>query len=112
MGTIMKKNTVFQLSQYDVTQQIIETLTNVYSRAVLFSITIKAKDAQKIADEQKMSISTVYKILSNLEVLTLVYVDKFEISNAGKKIKYYKSRIKKAEIIVGGTTPTLNLQSN
>jgi len=108
----MKKNTAFQLSQYDVTQQIIETLTNVYSRSVLFSITAKAKDAQKIADEQKMSISTVYKILSNLEVLALVYVDKFEISAAGKKIKYYKSRIKKAEIIVGGTIPTLNLQSN
>ncbi|HXG73521.1 MAG TPA: ArsR family transcriptional regulator [Candidatus Nitrosotenuis sp.] len=108
----MAKNSIFQLSQYDVTQQIIETLANVYSRAVLFSVTAKAKDAQAIADELKMSISTVYKILANLENLTLVYVDKFVISDAGKKIKFYKSRIKKAEIIVGGMTPTLNLQSN
>ncbi|MEM3007973.1 MAG: ArsR family transcriptional regulator [Candidatus Nitrosotenuis sp.] len=108
----MAKNSIFQLSQYDVTQQIIETLANVYSRAVLFSVTNKAKDAQAIADELKMSISTVYKILANLENLTLVYVDKFVISDAGKKIKFYKSRIKKAEIIVGGMTPTLNLQSN
>ncbi|MEW6588201.1 MAG: ArsR family transcriptional regulator [Thermoproteota archaeon] len=108
----MAKNSIFQLSQYDVTQQIIETLANVYSRAVLFSVTTKAKDAQAIADELKMSISTVYKILANLENLTLVYVDKFVISDAGKKIKFYKSRIKKAEIIVGGMTPTLNLQSN
>lgn len=108
----MAKNSIFQLSQYDVTQQIIETLANVYSRAVLFSVTTKAKDAQAIADELKMSISTVYKILANLENLTLVYVDKFVISDAGKKIKFYKSRIKKAEIIVGGITPTLNLQSN
>jgi predicted transcriptional regulator len=108
----MEKNSIFQLSQYDVTQQIIETLTNVYSRAVLFSIITKPKDAQAIADELKISISTVYKILSNLEDLTLVYVDKYVISDAGKKIKFYKSRIKKAEIIVGGTTPTLNLQSN
>ena len=108
----MEKNSIFQLSHYDVTQQIIATLTNVYSRAVLFSITSKSKDAQTIADDLKMSISTVYKILSNLEVLALVYVDKFVISDAGKKIKFYKSRIKKAEIIVGGVTPTLNLQSN
>ncbi|MBI5698300.1 MAG: ArsR family transcriptional regulator [Thaumarchaeota archaeon] len=108
----MEKNSIFELSQYDITQQIIETLTNVYSRAVLFSIISDAKDAQAIADEQKMSISTVYKILSNLEDLTLVYVDRYEISDAGKKIKFYKSRIKKAEIIVGSTTPTLNLQSN
>lgn len=108
----MEKKSIFQLSHYDVTQQIISTLTNVYSRAVLFSITSKPKDAQTIADELKISISTVYKILSNLEMLTLVYVDKFVISDAGKKIKFYKSRIKKAEIIVGSTTPTLNLQSN
>lgn len=108
----MEKKSIFQLSHYDVTQQIISTLTNVYSRAVLFSITSKPKDAQTIADELKISISTVYKILSNLEMLTLAYVDKFVISDAGKKIKFYKSRIKKAEIIVGGVTPTLNLQSN
>ncbi|NDB32270.1 MAG: ArsR family transcriptional regulator [Nitrososphaeria archaeon] len=108
----MDKKTTYQLTQYDVTQQIIETLANVYSRAVLFCIIDKAKDAQTIADDQKMSISTVYKILSQLENLTLIEVDKYEISAAGKKIKYYKSRIKQAEIIVGGNTPTLNLQSN
>lgn len=108
----MKKNNIFQLSQYDVTQQIIETLANVYSRSVLFSVIANAKDAQTISDEMKMSISTVYKILSNLENLTLVYVDRYEISDAGKKIKFYKSRIKKAEIVVGGVTPVLNLQSN
>lgn len=109
---MIEKNSIFQLSQYDITQQIIETLANVYSRAVLFCIIEEAKDAQTIADDQKMSISTVYKILSNLENLTLIEVDRFEISDAGKKIKFYKSRIKKAEIIVGGNTPTLNLQSN
>ncbi len=108
----MTKNTAFQLNQYDVTQQIIEALASVSARGVLFSIIAKAKDVQEISDELKISTSTVYKILSNLEMLTLVYVDKFVISSAGKKIKFYKSRIKKAEIIVGGTTPTLNLQSN
>jgi predicted transcriptional regulator len=109
---MLDKKSIFSLNQYDVTQQIIETLANVYSRAVLFCIIEKAKDAQTIADDQKMSISTVYKILSQLEELTLIEVDRYEISDAGKKIKYYKSRIKKAEIIVGGNTPTLNLQSN
>jgi predicted transcriptional regulator len=109
---MLDKKSIFSLNQYDVTQQIIETLANVYSRAVLFCIIENAKDAQTIADDQKMSISTVYKILSQLEDLTLIEVDRYEISDAGKKIKYYKSRIKKAEIIVGGNTPTLNLQAN
>lgn len=95
---MIEKNSIFQLSQYDITQQIIETLANVYSRAVLFCIIDKAKDAQTIADDQKMSISTVYKILSNLENLTLIEVDRFEISDAGKKIKFYKSRDRKSVV--------------
>lgn len=109
---MLDKKSTQNLSHYDVTQQIIETLANVYSRAVLFCIIETAKDAQTIADDQKMSVSTVYKILSQLENLTLIEVDRYEISDAGKKIKYYKSRIKKAEIIVGGNMPILNLQSN
>ena len=108
----MDKKSIFQLSQYDITQQIIETLANVYSRSVLFCIIESAKDAQTIADDQNMSISTVYKILSQLEELALIEVDKFEISEAGKKIKFYKSRIKRAEIIVDRNIPTLNLQPN
>jgi predicted transcriptional regulator len=67
----------------------------VYSRGVLFSVTSRAKDAQAIADELKMSISTVYKILSNLEDLTLVYVDKYVISDAGKKSSSTKAESRK-----------------
>ena len=70
-----------------VTQKIIESLSNVCTRAVLFSIKNESKDATQIADELKISISTVYKTLSNLEELALAEVDKFVISPEGKKIK-------------------------
>ena len=67
---MLDKKSTFQINQYDVTQQIIETLANVYSRAVLFCIIDKAKDAQTIADDQKMSISTELptEIVSNSEI--------------------------------------------
>ena len=107
----MKPN-ILQLSEFDVTQKIIESLTNVCTRAVLFSIRDQAKDATQISDELNLSLSTVYKTLSNLEYLTLIDINKFVISPEGKKVKQYKSRICKAVITLNGTEPILNLYSN
>ena len=108
----MKKPNIIQLSEFDITQKIIESLTNVCTRAVLFSVKDEAKDATQIADELSLSLSTVYKTLANLEDLTLIVVDKFVISEEGKKIKLYKSRIGKVEISMNGMEPVLNLYPN
>jgi orotate phosphoribosyltransferase-like protein len=108
----MSKPNIIQLSEFDITQKIIESLSNVCTRAVLFSIKNESKDATQIADELKISISTVYKTLSNLEELALAEVDKFVISPEGKKIKQYRSRIGKVEITLTDLEPTLHLYPN
>lgn len=108
----MSNPKIFQLSKFDITQKIIELLTNVCTRAILFSVKKEEKDATQIADELNISLSTVYKTLSNLEELTLIQVEKFVISNEGKKIKLYKSRIAKAEISMTDKEHVLNLYPN
>ncbi len=108
----MSKANIIQLSEFDITQKIVESLSNVCTRAVLFSIKYESKDANQIADELKISISTVYKTLSTLEELALVETDKYIISQEGKKIKYYRSRIGKVEITLENSEPKLNLYPN
>ncbi len=108
----MSKPNIIQLSEFDITQRIIESLSNVCTRAVLFSIKNESKDATQMADELKISLSTVYKSLSTLEDLALVEVDKFVISSEGKKIKQYRSRIGKVEITLETSEPILNLYPN
>ncbi len=81
----MSKPTIIQLSGFDITQKIIELLSSVCTRAVLFSVKNESKDATQIADELKISLSTVYKTLCTLEELALVEVDKYIISSEGKK---------------------------
>ena len=105
----MSKKSVIQLSEFDITQKIIESLSNVCTRSVLFSIKNKSKDVTQISDELKISISTVYKTLSLLEDLALAEVDHFVISSEGKKIKLYRSRIGKVEITIDGLEPVLSL---
>lgn len=108
----MTKPNIIQLSEFDITQKIIESLSNVCTRAVLFCVKNESKDATQIADELKLSLSTVYKTLAHLENLALVDVDKFVISNEGKKIKLYKSRIGKVEISIKNMEPVLHLYPN
>ena len=108
----MIKPNIIQLSEFDITQKIIESLSNVCIRSVLFCIKNEAKDATQIAKELKISQSTVYKTLNHLENLALVEVEKFVISDEGKKIKLYKSRVGKVEILIKNMAPTLNLYPN
>lgn len=108
----MSNPNIIQINEYNINQKIIESLANVCSRAVLFSILTQAKDATQISEELKISVSNVYKTLSNLEDLALVNVDKFVISLEGKKIKKYKSRIGQVEILIRGIEPVLNLYPN
>ena len=108
----MSKKSIIQLSEFDITQKIIESLSNICTRSVLFAVKNESKDATQIADELKLSLSTVYKTLSTLEDLALAEIDRYEISPEGKKIKLYRSRIGKVEITLENLEPTLMLYPN
>ena len=111
MRGALPKPTFLELDEYDINQRIIEALTTICSHAIIFSIVDEAKDAVKISRELQLSLSTVYKTLTNLEKLTLVTIEKFEISNEGKKIKQYRSRIKGANISINGNRSQVTLYS-
>ena len=112
MRGLLPKPTLLELDEYDIKQRIIEALTTTCSHAVLFSIVNFEKDAVKIANELQISLSAVYKILSNLEKLSLVEIQRFKITNEGKKIKMYRSRIKKANISINENNSQVILYPN
>lgn len=108
----MSKKSIMQLSEFNITQKIIESLSNACTRSVLFSVKNESKEVGQIANELKLSLSTVYKTLSILEDLALAEVEQYIISPEGKKIKLYRSRIGKVEITLEGFEPILNLYPN
>ena len=112
MRGLLLKPTLLELDEYDIKQRIIEALTTTCSHAVLFSIVNEAKDAIKISEETQLSLSNVYKTLANLEKLTLIIIEKFDTKIEGKKIKLYRSRIKKADITIGTINSKVKLYRN
>ncbi|MBI5859983.1 MAG: winged helix-turn-helix transcriptional regulator [Nitrosarchaeum sp.] len=107
-----RRLTLPQLKKYDVTQKVIEALADSESRAILFSIIKKGMTASELSEKLKIPLSSVYKKLSDLEELTLIQVEKWMISDKGRKFKMYKSRISKADISIRKPDPVLNLVPN
>jgi len=109
---LVKRLTLPQLKKYDITQKVIESLADAESRSILFSIIRKGKTATDLSYELRIPLSSVYKKLSDLEELTLVKIDKWMISDKGRRFKVYKSRISKADISIRKPEPTLILFPN
>lgn len=109
----MKKKVPFsQLKKYDVNQKILEALADAQSRSILFSIVKDGMTALELSEKYRIPLSSVYKKISDLEELTLVKVDKWVLSDSGKKFKVYKSRISRAEISIKKPEPVITLSPN
>lgn len=108
----MKTPTAIQLDKYDVNQKIIKVLVDLESRTILFSIKQKALLTEDISRKTNIPLSTVYKKLEKLQELTLVKIEKFELSDYGHRMKYYKSRISEVEISIRKLESILILHKN
>ena len=109
---IKKRLTLPQLKKYDVTQKVIEALADAESRAILFSVVKNGKSASELAYYLNIPQSSVYKKLTNLTDLALIKVDRWELSDNGRKFKIYKSRINRAEINIKKPEPSITLIPN
>ena len=107
-----KKVPLSQLKKYDVNQKILEALADAQSRSILFSIIKEGMTALELSEKYRIPLSSVYKKIADLEELTLVKVDKWVLSDSGKKFKVYKSRISRAEISIKKPEPIITLSPN
>jgi predicted transcriptional regulator len=109
---LRKKVPLSQLKKYDINQKILEALADLQSRSILFSIIKDGKTALELSEKYRIPLSSVYKKISDLEQLALVRVDKWVLSDNGKKFKVYKSRISRAEISIKKPEPVIILSPN
>jgi predicted transcriptional regulator len=107
-----RRLTLSQLKKYDVNQKVLEALADAQSRSILFSVIKEGKTASELAEEHRIPLSSVYKKISDLEDLSLIKVEKWILSDNGKKFKIYKSRISKADVSIRKPEPVISLFPN
>ncbi len=91
---------------------MIEALSDAQSRTILFSIVKEGKTAMELSEKYRIPLSSVYKKITDLEEIALVKVEKWKLSESGKRFKVYKSRISKADISIRKPDPTIILTPN
>lgn len=109
---LVRKPRLSQLAKYDIDQKIICELADFESRIILFNIKRKAKLAEEISQECNIPLSTVYLKLQNLQDLALIFVERIELSEKGRRLKYFRSRISEAEISFEKSKPRIVLIPN
>ncbi len=107
-----KKLSLSQLKKYDINQKVLNALADAQSRAILFSVIKQGKTAADLAEEHRIPLSSVYKKISELEELTLLKVEKWILSDSGRKYKVYRSRISRAEVSIRKPEPVIILSPN
>jgi len=107
-----KKLSLSQLKKYDINQKVLNALADAQSRAILFSVIKQGKTAADLAEEHRIPLSSVYKKISELEELTLLKVEKWILSDSGRKYKVYRSRISRAEVSIRKPEPVISLSPN
>lgn len=79
---------------------MIEVLHDVIDKVcykVIVSIIEKPKTVIQICYENNLPLSSTYKKIRKLEKYGLIYIDKIDIDDRGKRVIHYKSRIKSLE---------------
>ncbi len=104
--------TLPQLKRYDITQRVVEALADAEARAILFSSVRRGRTATELSEALRIPLSSVYKKLADLSELALVEVERIELTDRGRRLKVYRSRISKADITIQRPEPSLDLAPN
>jgi predicted transcriptional regulator len=84
---------VFKVEDSEKKENLLEILSDRYSRTIIESIMNKPKSVVEITAETGIPVSTVYRRIQTLSDNKLLYISG-SISEDGKKFFLYKSKVK------------------
>ena len=82
------------------------------SHRIMISAIDVAKTAAQIASENSLPLSSTYKKIKRLQDIGMLSVERMELDGKGKKVVYYRSRIKSMELNLSRDQITLQLERN
>lgn len=88
-----------------------ELVDGISHRIVISAIDV-AKTAAQIASENSLPLSSTYKKIKRLQDIGMLSVERMELNGKGKKVVYYRSRIKSVELNLSRDRVMLQLERN
>jgi predicted transcriptional regulator len=81
------------ISDAEKVRAIVNALSDEYSKKIMVATTNEAKSPEQISSEQNIPVSTCYRRIHDLLVLSIIRVNRIDLAN-GKKSVLYKSAYK------------------
>jgi predicted transcriptional regulator len=91
---------------------LLKELFDGFSYKILLSVMDKPKTVFQICDENHVPVSSTYKKIKKLRNMGLLVVDSIIINEKGKKVIFYKSKIRSIELVLDKQNVILQLKKN
>jgi len=96
----------------DQTLAILQELADSISQKIILSTISIAKHAQQLSSENDLPLSSTYKKIRKLCALKLLCIDKIWIDDSGKKVIFYKSKIRACQFSLRQEGIALQFEKN
>jgi predicted methyltransferase len=91
------RNDIIVFNESHVAIPLLQNIVGETTFKIILSIIDVAKTVFQICEENKIPTSSTYKKIRKLQNTGLVFIEKIEIDDKGKKVIFYKSKIKTLE---------------
>lgn len=103
----------YLLNQEDKNASILlKELFDGFSYKIVMSTIEESKTVFEICKENDLPISSTYKKIRKLKDLGLLFIDRIVINEKGKKVVFYKSKIRSVELILNKKQVLLQFKKN
>ena len=94
---MIMRNDIIVFNESHVAIRLLQNIVDETTFKIILSTIDIAKTVFQICEENKIPISSTYKKIRKLQHAGLVVIEKIEIDDKGKKVIFYKSKIKTLE---------------
>ena len=91
---------------------ILQELADRIAYRIIISTIGSAKTVSQIREENKLPLSSIYKKVQRLSNADLLSIEKINIDNKGRKVVFYRSRIRSIELNLNAEGILLRLVRN
>lgn len=91
---------------------VLKELFDGFSYKIIMSVVEEPKSVFQICKENDLPVSSTYKKIKKLKELDLLVVDRIIISEKGKRILFYKSKVQSVELLLDKKNIILQFRKN
>lgn len=97
---------------HEVAMPLLQELADGVSHRIIMSTIDEAKTAAQVSAENSLPLSSTYKKIKKLQDAGLLSVERIELDGKGRKVVYYRSRVKSMEFNLSRDQVLLHFEKN